>query len=128
LESFALQSSYPALSLLTKHTTNSTNTTNNSSSGSRLTRTQSLTNAITTTTNANNTNVNTTNSTTFQRKILLLKDPPTYDTHTNPKHSNLYNFLLTVQCPVVMVLSDVSGRDDYSYAVDRCLPATVKQR
>lgn len=73
------------------------------------------------------------------RKIILLMDPPSYDAHDNTSSrsynteyaerlQNMYNFILSFQCPVVMILSDVSGRDDFQFAAERCLPQRIKQR
>ena len=89
---------------------------------------------------------------TFCRKIILIKDPPTVDNSSSNNNNNnnnsidnnenssgyrdysskktheLYNFILTAQCPVVMLLSDVGGRDDFQFASERCLPRSVKER
>lgn len=69
----------------------------------------------------------------FLRKILLIKDPPTYDNidgvnKNSAKMQQLYNFILSVQCPVIMILSNISGRDDLMFATDRCLPRSVRER
>jgi hypothetical protein len=60
----------------------------------------------------------------------LLRDPPAHDGNysNSDRLQNMYNFILSFQCPVVMVLSDVSGRDDMQYATDRCLPRHIRQR
>ena len=72
------------------------------------------------------------------KKIILLKDPPSYEVTDSSRAygntayaerlQNIYAFILSFQCPVVMVLSDVSGRDDFQYAAERCLPQHIKQR
>ncbi len=69
--------------------------------------------------------------TAAERKVLLMHDPPVVDTHSSSTSSSgdsVYDFLLTLQCPVVLVLSDVSGRDDFFHAVERCLPRHIRAR
>jgi hypothetical protein len=127
LESFALQSSYPSLSL---------QVTSSSSGG----RTHGAATAQPTTTQRSNSKGHTNLSQPdqseqlqnggFQKKIILLRDPPAHDDNysNSDRLQNMYNFILSFQCPVVMVLSDVSGRDDMQYATDRCLPRHIRQR
>eukprot|EP01034_Spumella_vulgaris_P032671 gene32671-40313_t len=35
----------------------------------------------------------------------------------------LYDFILSMNCPVIMVISSVGGRDDFHHAAERCLPS-----
>lgn len=125
LESFALQSSYPSLSLQTKpSTSNSRSSTPMQAAGESKSSQSNL--ALQGSSEA---------GFGFQRKVILLRDPPGYDSSSggysganSERLQSMYNFILSFQCPVVMVLSDVSGRDDLQYVTDRCLPRHVRQR
>jgi hypothetical protein len=115
LESFALQSSYPSLSL--QVTSSSTSDRTHGGSPAHSSRTQPD-------------QIEEQQTGGFRKKIILLRDPPAHDGNysNSDRLQNMYNFILSFQCPVVMVLSDVSGRDDMQYATDRCLPRHVRQR
>ncbi len=69
-------------------------------------------------------------------KILLIHDPPAMNTHNSSNQSAaqraendaLYDFILSMNCPVVLIISSVGGRDDFHHAAERCLPGHVRNR
>jgi hypothetical protein len=123
LEAFALQSRYPTLTMQTKHTL--TGAAVPSSSGATSFTTTSTTAVLRPV-------AHTAESGSFQRKIILLKDPPGYEQGGSESQRQrlreMYAFVLAFQCPVVMVRSDVSGRDDFQFAADGSLPYHIRQR
>lgn len=79
--------------------------------------------------NDNNENSNSQNS-HCKKKIILLHDPPIYNDSQNgsSNRQNVFDFLLSCQCPVIMIISNITAKDDYHYTVERCLPQSIKQR
>lgn len=71
----------------------------------------------------------------FHRRVIVLNDPPLvddrYDRNTLRTRidvqDSVLEFITAVQCPVVIVLSQVSGRDDVQHMLDRCIPQKIKQ-
>ena len=70
------------------------------------------------------------------RKVIIIHDPPILDGGTGlglggartSTGEELFEFICSMNCPVVMIVSDVSGRDDFHYAVEKCLPRAIKRR
>lgn len=129
LETFALQSHYPSLTLQTKSSSNAPSSSSAASNGSRINARAAPASSSTKTTLDMSVQGN--------KKIILLRDPPAYDGGDSSRGysseyaeriQNMYNFILSFQCPVVMILSDVSGRDDFQFAAERCLPQRIRQR
>jgi hypothetical protein len=88
-------------------------------------------------------------SSVFQRKIVLIRDPSIfgeveYSRHNTNSNSNnrdsskegfgashtagLLSFLLTCPHPVIMIVGNVSAREDFQYTVDRSVPLSVRSR
>ena len=74
-------------------------------------------------------------------RIVLVHDPPqvtfsssSSSSATSQNHKNhtdseaLYSFLLHMGCPVIFIVSDVTGRDEYHYAAERCLPSSIRDK
>jgi hypothetical protein len=88
-------------------------------------------------------------SSVFQRKIVLIRDPSLFgeveygrhNTNSNSKNresnkegfgashpAGLLSFLLTCPHPVIMIVGNVSAREDFQYTVDRSVPLSVRSR
>jgi hypothetical protein len=120
-----MQSRYPSLTLQTRHTPSTNTTTAARHSGTSSASAHTTSSAITAVDNS-------AVSGSYQRKIILLKDPPGYEQGGNESQRQrlreMYTFVLSFQCPVVMVRSDVSGRDDFQFAAEGCLPYYIRQK
>ena len=147
MQDFARHSQYPSLTLQSRTTANNTTTTTITTTANAISnnnKSKYKNNTITATTSSSHLdqlpsssgNISTYSHeiTSFQRKIIVIRDPPgiinssDYSSGGNSRVQGMYEFILSCPCPVVLVLSSVSGRDDVQYTVDRCLPYSVKQR
>eukprot|EP01041_Mallomonas_annulata_P006481 gene6481-13084_t len=152
LEDFTMRSLYPAL-LTTTSTTNTTATTSSSSSNKKRHRNDDAKPSSSSSTSATTPLLSSSSSSSqssfpsrilssqssFPSRILLMRDPPTMrpqhinsDTNTNGGHDNstagsdLMETLCMSQLPIVMIISDVSGRDDLAYSLQEIIPNRVQ--
>jgi len=103
LESFALHSKYSSLSLSTKSSSRHPISSNLTKNG---------------------------------RKLIVIQDPPfqnrirsnmNNESNREKEHA-LFDYLLSFDCPVIMILSGLNGQDDMNYLLDKCIPPNVRNR
>lgn len=71
-----------------------------------------------------------------KKKLVLIHDPPfQYMKHslgggggTTEKEAAMFEYIASFDCPVVMIVSALSGQDDVSFAVEKCIPHSVRSR
>ena len=77
-----------------------------------------------------------------KKKIVLIQDPPfQYMKHGSVggsggstaeesavKEAAMFDYIASFDCPVVMIVSGLSGQDDVSFAVEKCIPHSLRSR
>lgn len=63
-----------------------------------------------------------------QRTIVLIHDPPASITTSYDSAASADDYLFQFNCPVVLVYSDLTGREDFHYNVDRTFPPQLQAR
>ena len=73
-----------------------------------------------------------------KKKIVLIQDPPfQYLKHSGGsssaedgalKEAAMFEYIASFDCPVILIVSGLSGQDDVSFAVDRCIPQSLRGR
>ena len=74
-----------------------------------------------------------------KKKLVLIHDPPfQYMKHSvggsggtaesAGKEAAMFEYIASFDCPVVMIVSALSGQDDAPFAVEKCIPHSVRSR
>eukprot|EP01036_Dinobryon_divergens_P026125 gene26125-34736_t len=79
-----------------------------------------------------------------KKKLVLIQDPPfQYMKHGSigggssgsstaeesaVKEAAMFDYIASFDCPVVMIVSGLSGQDDVSFAVEKCIPHSLRSR
>jgi hypothetical protein len=77
--------------------------------------------------NSNSNSKKSTNTTT-NRKIVLIHDPSFLSAKGNRSGAELQELLLSFRLPVIIIVSDVSGKDDEKYNLDKFISQSIRDQ
>ena len=73
-----------------------------------------------------------------KKKLVLIQDPPfqymkqssggSSSNMDAVKEAAMFEYIASFDCPVVMIVSGLSGQDDVSFAVEKCIPHSLRSR
>ena len=74
-------------------------------------------------------------SVTAKRKLVLIQDPPFQHLRQGgdrdmdkEKESLLFEYMASFGCPVILILSGISGHGDIHYAAEKIVPQSIRSR